>query len=717
MNKFRFYIDATLVHPYFSDNQGEDWKPYSGEMFYRPELVENLLILNEEYDTIAAQDNEHEYTFLCEKLVSKYPAVWETQFEGVFTKHDVEDFDEDTKTISFKPEVNDHYTQLLKGWDREIDLNKLGLEKYNVKYKRAPLLQLAIKGITTTQIVQYMDGRLWETAEGENWSASQLTDEGFTAEPDLDATERVYVFGKNLTDDVTGKYVYDQPSNTYIRQDAQYNIIYESGDWKIRNAALTELYSTYTTTETFKNFHSLRHDIYDEYVQLEMYTVYSRLLHNSDVSGITNIDVEDDWEIPAFGRLKIRTDHDFNFALITLNPNASSTESDYGKAGEDAIQNVGLYYQLPTGINTIFEPTAKSLWNDLSFWLTISSSTQTIFDDTLETVTLRDGWLLSDVMIALLNEIDPTLHHSPVNGVSQWFYRTNNPISQDPQYEPILTSKSNITTYNYDEPARSTKVKLKDLLQSFKVIFGVYWDIYDWEFNPNPVFRMEHSLFYWLGTTFNYGQYTTGVDLNSAIEAHTGLKWNYHTSKWSYEKVSIPGRIRPRWPDEVSEFFKGEGIELLSAYAEKERSEDPQVPIITTDLNYALSNPDAISPDGLFMLDIDMNSGERWVKEISYTDPVTSAVKTIQNGNLAFTVLQEKYGAYNLPTKTATINGQTVTAIAQLRSRKQSTYLQFFGKINPMQLVWTKIGIGKIASLRKVWGSDEHIMELKHEVN
>lgn len=68
----------------------------------------------------------------------------------------------------------------------------------------------------------------------------------------------------------------------------------------------------------------------------------------------------------------------------------------------------------------------------------------------------------------------------------------------------------------------------------------------------------------------------------------------------------------------------------------------------------------------------------------------------LQNGYMAFALLQPNFWTYDLPARMAEINGNTIFASGVERKKKQNINFPTTGTPNPMQLIKTEIGAGQI---------------------
>ncbi len=84
---------------------------------------------------------------------------------------------------------------------------------------------------------------------------------------------------------------------------------------------------------------------------------------------------------------------------------------------------------------------------------------------------------------------------------------------------------------------------------------------------------------------------------------------------------------------------------------------------------------------------------------VTYTDPVTNADVTMQNGLLAFAILQPDYYKYDLPAYNVTMNGVATTALSIQRKKKQSLRFPVQNDPNPIELIKTYLGNGQIEKI------------------
>jgi hypothetical protein len=149
--------------------------------------------------------------------------------------------------------------------------------------------------------------------------------------------------------------------------------------------------------------------------------------------------------------------------------------------------------------------------------------------------------------------------------------------------------------------------------------------------------------------------------------------------------------------DEVTGIFKGQPIEMVSNNVEKEKVEEISVGNFTSDLDFMMLNPSAISQDGFALINAlyDSSQGVYYVPIITFYFAGYSY--RVQNPYLTFHMLQWAYWKYNMPSRYIKIEGDMVRAESISKNKKQTVNAPVgLSDPNLMRLVRTAIGTGKI---------------------
>jgi hypothetical protein len=729
-NKYRFYLNGGLVHPLFDNDQAKEFDIYEDQVFFRESFAKGITIYGDQYIPVEAAAVEAEFTMQVQRLVSTDPIVWETFYNGYFTKFDVENFDDSLQRAStIKLNPDDVYRKILEGWDKEINLIDLGLEKETISYKRYPILQLYIRGFHTAKLINYSKGGIWESDQDFRLQPAELVDDGFEQFGEFDNTvpwqgqsgNTIYIFGN--TDDLSNLCVgtYEWVANGDIggAHYRDYEQVDFGANFKIR-------YITDTGIILLKNLAddtifqgndgsgvgniivlSNPDDFPGQFVNMVMFECFTRLLCDAESTVlIPTSPVPVDGAVETFGRKRYRTGLTLSPVLFSINYDHTVGDSGYGQiSAVPAVQYVGKYYH-PSGATKRW-PIARSYWHDMSLWLTTVTGAETLMDEVTEVIQMPDAYRLQKVIRALFRKLDINiLHESEIDTYSKFLYNDINPLSGVAQGNYFVTAKSNITKPNYSKAATKVPVKPKDLMRSLRLMFfELMFDVL-----PNKTLRIEHRYFYDQGGTYGLSG-LVGLNLTTLSEPHVKKPWEFDMAKYSFDKQQIKGRIRRRWMDEVSDFFEGQEIEILSVQANKEESDDEPVPIITTDLNYVDTNPESVRNEGLFMLECDADNN---VMEPLVFNPELQDFVPIQNGNLSFTTLAANFARFYMPARDVVINGEEVTAVAVWRQRMQKVEFKYPNNFDKQRLVRTSLGKGKIEKASHNLSSDKVTLTLKH---
>ena len=125
-------------------------------------------------------------------------------------------------------------------------------------------------------------------------------------------------------------------------------------------------------------------------------------------------------------------------------------------------------------------------------------------------------------------------------------------------------------------------------------VFRCYWYI------DGSALRIEHVKFFDNG--LSYSAAGVGADLTTLSVLRTGKTWGWCTSKYKFDKQSLPARYQFAWMDEVTRQFNGQPIDIVSQFVQKDQVEQIQVVQFTSDVDFMRSNPGGCSKDGFALL-------------------------------------------------------------------------------------------------------------------
>lgn len=394
-------------------------------------------------------------------------------------------------------------------------------------------------------------------------------------------------------------------------------------------------------------------------------------------------------------------------AYVVFSDLNDPADQGYGKFAADAINFANQYFVKPpeSGLIDGVFPVHQSEWLEYSMWF-ITNTQNNILKNTKD-LTLKDAYSVTDTLSYLLSQIDPNISHTATIECSDFLYNlSGNEVRGD--YRPIwITPKSNIINGNYDSPARKGEVSIGEMLNLFKRAYKCYW------FIENGKLKIEHISFFKKGKTYLTTPITS-TDLTVQVHSQNELPYAFSTKHYTFMKEEIPKLITFQWMDEVSEFFQGYDIELISNYVDEDNIEDIRIDKFTTDVNYVLINSESINTDGFMLLETmtDINGDQR-VPYINIT--LLDNMYELQNGYLSFLYLHNTVWLHDLPTKRAIVNKVEKEAISIRLTKLQKPFKHPDIEIDDLQLVSTSLGVGKIYSRKRNLKYQTQEIELIYE--
>jgi hypothetical protein len=182
--KFELTIGSTRkrAYPVYKDDLTKEFELQNGQQFFRAKLTGSLIFQRDDYERIVAASFETQ--FLVDVLISEDAgSTWENYWSGNFWKTDCE-FDMDSKTVKVTPTVDDSYSDIIAGMDKEFNLIDLTPEICSIKADKRPMIQAYIPG--QSSISCFLAGMWWEescdiveeseTIDVEGTTVNKLTD-------------------------------------------------------------------------------------------------------------------------------------------------------------------------------------------------------------------------------------------------------------------------------------------------------------------------------------------------------------------------------------------------------------------------------------------------------------------------------------------------------------------------------------------------------------
>lgn len=612
---YRYSINGHEVYPQFSSDLAKEYELESGQQFFRENLKGSLTFVREDYDWIMAQAFATNFVLLIEKSNDK-GTTWATYFTGQFTKTDCK-MDDDLHTISTDVKVKDVYEDILAELDTEYDLIRLGTKTSSVWYEKRPLIQIYSPGEKVLSC--FIAGNYWE--QDTEFEVSSRTDLIQTynfaicnafktvilaATGGAPSTISGEYYGALAVEgDYMKGYLYSVEDTGYklyismLKKDVNFTT-YENMVMTVMEPDDTALYTvsisadgdydTQTLTLVSAPGEGMPGTVGAEVSTKNIFGRY--LLDAVELNGVTvsAIPVEDIYSNPQ--RYLGCIGYGLNIGYMSREWSEEPTE--WGRVPDEIT-----YYNKPLSIwDQTFFPIARSTWSDYSYWFGFYYN-----DSALEKLgrviyQVKDSYRLSEVISGLLNKISPSISFDKTAEYSQFLYGMVNPVTSD-SFELLISPKSNvIASGGYSaqsvQSAQKAPITFGEVLTMLSSCFKCYW------FIENGKFRLEHVSFFRNGGTYTE-PHEVGTDLTLLENARLKKKWAFNTTKLYFDKEKIDEKIKFSWMDDVSQAFTGYPIIMKNPYVNKGGSEDLSVSKFTTDVDFVVTNPNEVSPDGFVL--------------------------------------------------------------------------------------------------------------------
>lgn len=602
--KFELTADGTTqrAFPIYKDDLAKDYEKESNEEFFRAKLSGKLTFESDDYTFIVSKAFDTQ--FVLEIFIS-YNAgqSWTSYWRGTFWKTDCE-FDGDAETVVVQPTVWDQYNDVLAGMDKEYNLIELAPEIVPVKADKRPMIQVYVPGQSV--IGCFLSGMWWEQeANPESDETKLVNDFHFSLNKSLFVVDVSGGGSISLPQMFTGNSFDPTQQGTQEYTNGGYTFRYAYGasssgsgvSWSIiRNSDSVVLWSK-TLTNQFP--YSLPYEIVLDPVSgsgatgtvtlyLHTIPVYSRF-----VCDTPTINTLETYPIPADDIVENNRNYTrvigYYFPdTIYYSTRLTSTPNQWG------LYQPGQYYQPPYLYRTpeLF-PVARNAWGRVSIWFTFSAFDWLVEESGRQPFTIRHAYPLASVISVLLAKFAPGITHEATTDYSQFLYGTNLVgITQT----LLITPKSNLVTAGYDQPAQKAPITLKNVLDMLRDCFRCYWFI-----DEQNRFRVEHIQYFRNGGSYP-GSPVVGIDLTTQKVPRNGKEWAFARNQYKFDKPEMAARYQFGWMDDVTQLFEGFPIDIISKYVNPDNIEQIDVSKFTSDIDYILLNPNAVSKDGFVLL-------------------------------------------------------------------------------------------------------------------
>ncbi len=705
-------------HPDWKDDLAKEYAFEQNQMFRRATLSHAITFLGGDYDWIM---NAPFGTKISVNLQISYAygLPYVNYWQGYFYHTDCT-INTDDKILNVKPSVEDKYTKILAGLDKEYDLIKLKPAIQKVRYQRRAMLQIYTKGESIVSC--FMGGMSWEQdVTDTDYSKNELINDfhfgvlaqlvqvsitnepqgmtdGFIGSWDYgDREGEWFSFGNNL-----GVY---QMSYFQEKVIGEYTNSYTNG---------LRIYAAGTTTPILWEFKQTNYSQYPN----DWSAIPATFTFTAKQSGASNLtaswlgtDIFGRWmlgykpagayevadnDIVAYNRnykycypYGSQSEPFVPMSIIRTTTSNSETPTEYGQRPD------GTYYEKPqlsydeALITRALFPIGRTTWQAWSIWLWWTTNVQNQENDLRTPVTLRDAFTIEAVISALLGEIDNTLTFAADTNHSVFLYGTN-PLTSD-WGRLLMTPKSNVMVAEYSQPAQKALIKLNDVLQMLQKACGCWWYI-----DESNRLRIEHISYFKNGLTYTAGARTIGYDLTAMECQRNGQKWSLATGTYNFDKIEMPERYQYAWMDNTTNGFTGVPIEVLSGFVEAGKIEDVNIAQFNSDIDYITLNPSDVSEDGFALMCAKIVSG---IWQLGFDEFTINGDKLLlQNYQLAMVALQPAFLISDMPSWSVKVNGTMITAKGIQRKKKQQVSVPYVSNSdgNMNYLVKTTIGNGEV---------------------
>lgn len=609
--KFELTANGTTqrVYPIYNDDLTKNFERESGQEFFRAKISGSLTFERTDYSFIVSKAFDTQFVF---EIFISYDAgqTWTSYWRGTFWKTDCE-FDNDAKTVVVQPTVLDRYNDVLAGMDKEYNLIELAPEIVPVKADKRPMIQVYVPGQSV--IGCFLSGMWWEQeAEPESDETKLVNDFKFSLNKvftmaDVSGSmspQLPELFGKSFvgnnrftlitpgTTDFPGsvytfRYYFQAGGGGYTQR---FQILRNSDStvlWQSTNSGggtpIYQLPITVTLTPV-----SGTGATGDVTLYVHETPVYSRfVLDTPQISGLDTYPIPAD-DIVENNRNYTRVIGYYFPDTIYFSTSLTTTPNQWG------LYQPGQYYQPPYLYwSPELFPVARNAWARVSIWFTFSVFDWIVEESGRQQFTIRHAYPIWSVISVLLAKISPGIIHLGTTDYSQFLYGTNLiGITQS----LLITPKSNLVTAGYDQPAQKAPITLKNVLDMLRDCFRCYWFIDD-----QNRFRVEHIQYFRNGGSYS-GSPVVGIDLTTQKVPRNGKPWAFARNQYKFDKPEMAARYQFGWMDDVTQLFEGFPIDIISKYVNPDNIEQIDVSRFTSDVDYILLNPGAVSKDGFVLL-------------------------------------------------------------------------------------------------------------------
>lgn len=368
-------------------------------------------------------------------------------------------------------------------------------------------------------------------------------------------------------------------------------------------------------------------------------------------------------------------------------------------------------------------PVSRSAWANTSIWVLLNYNWQAFESKFRKQYTLKEAYAISDVISAMLVEIDPRIKHEGTSEYSQFLYGASSPLSVDTArngYGIYISPKSNVLKGNYDQAAQKAELTFEQLMGMLRDCFRCYWFID--EYNR---FRVEHVSYFLNG--MSYSQPSSQFDLSEKFDKFNKKSILYCQQELEFVKEELQSRYEFDWMDDCTDFFGNNSIDVKSKYIQQNKTGNISANIFSADVDLMLYAPDKFSSDGFVLLVARNSDGKVPIVNVStfkddeYLGPLGNGQYDGNPQNfLASWLYLMRYYTYDMPATNIEYNGIVTIDAMRVKGIKRCMKheIQFpsnFIDIDLNRLITTEKGNGYIEEMTTNIDNGLTKIELRYE--
>lgn len=695
-----YVIAERDVHPIFAD-ASHSLKKASGEAYFDDKLNVELKFINEDYDFIVGTKVN------LRPLNIKY--VLELYYDGVLRKttyfrKTTCDIDENHHIMTVDLKEIGIYDKIEDKKADEVNVAKLGLEKHDVMHRIMPMMQV------------YRLGKREVMSTSSENVVSTSTCAEVTSFNQLHENDNMHIVAAFIgvlkdydTEAVIGNYYGTQSINTAGQTNTLRFFRNRTGadyiECQISNSGCRFIKNTFSTSvvslmsalnrgeATFVTHSRDREGVGETtFVYKLEYTLqiygYNMLYSSGGTRGYSNDFIESGIYDNAIDNPTLNA--------IRMENTASMIPSSFRAIYEDDwMLGMGIYIDTRAMMDKMYSATT-SYYDQYTYWTTI-----------------RDYFLLQDLIRAMLSKVDADLVYEDNVQHSEFFSSALNPVSGELNGIYYVTPKSNVLSIDYDYAAWKAMLTFEQLMSMIRNVFNCYYDIYE-DHDGVRHFRIEHAQWYANGGSYSE-RVRSEIDLMANKDSRNKLPLGYRTKNWKYDTSEMPTKIEFSWMDDASEAFGGvpiyvpENRMLINTnYTEKK-----EITAFDSDLGYLSIAEGSVSKDGFVIVHTDevgnIDFGTVELDEVSYT---------AENYKLSMAYLHDKFWKYGLCGTHAMINNKefAIDNPPRMRMAEIEFVLPVGATYDQYSLIRTECGYGYVNDIELDLSSGKVKATVKYEL-